>query len=418
MPPFTYRARTEFISPALSAPEYLLEANAVLINDTMDRIVTLRRVWWDIPVHQAIPQVAPASAPLGTIEYRRVSSVSGGELLTAAEHDTTNALPSQVSVRVRPSSATLGDLVGLRSEKHRASQGASSTNHPNALTLGQTMPVQQDARWNKSAPTQPYILREGEGLGIVQTLSAMAQIVWGEVVLRELSSGETYRYVSTLFNAEVLGHPQVVVFNGSGSGVVIEVVAINTFIPFALASSQASEDGMGGVGLSYVSKKRWVGGEDLPIVSYDTGNPAPTGIVLKRQPSNSAVLDHLVSAMATWTRTFTNVTNTTFPGLRHQANYRVISGATSIGWPIFSAGTMGRCGAPGVPVFGARYGEGITLRPGESIAMLYCLAVIQTAPLNWNNFDVCFEFTVENIPGDGSDTSIRTKPAFKLGAVI
>lgn len=421
----TYLARSEYVVTPPIAQEVVSQVYFVLENTNPTKAVHLRRVWWDLPVFLLPNSSATPSAltnyGLGRIEARRASAVSGGMLLTAASFDGNNALPSQVTVRVRPTDVTLGDLLGQGGEQATTPGTPNLTNTGLQLAsfaTGRALPMARMFNWRAAGPSQPWRLQAGEGLAITQSVSAIPRTTLAEIVLREVATGETYSYVTDLFNPLLLDRPTLVIFNGAGSGVAIDVVSVNACSPFGITTNSSQDDHSQGVGLSYVSQRRWPAGESVLISSYDSANPAvPEGVSIRRLPNGAEMHDRLMTGILTNLRaTVTNIQSQINGHLRTTANYRIVPG-TMLNWPVFRSGRFGLKGRAGVPVFGGA-GNGIVLQPGDSMVTFHGFAMNFNQYTSFTNYDVCFEFTLHDIPGNGTDTSIRPKPAFKPGAVI
>jgi hypothetical protein len=153
----------------------------------------------------------------------RVSSVSGGSSLTAIKHSPESAdIPSQVAVKLRPTSATLGDFLRKVTDIPGVLNPQTATsNFSSQMAVAVTG---KHVLSNISAFVNPIVLREGEGLGLVVNNGSSPHIQWGFITLRNQSTGACYhcwtKDLVPLDSAD--GRCMLSVVNGSGSGVVLE----------------------------------------------------------------------------------------------------------------------------------------------------------------------------------------------------
>lgn len=174
----------------------------------------------------------------GRMTFDRISAYSGGTEIASAKFDTSaGSMPSQVKLMGFPDSVT--ESGGCR----RAIGDCSSFGYLTSISF-QTMMrapgVCDGAESGRNAEghnvlhkgddsnLQAVVLREGEGLACIKRAFGIPQAHTWSFTVRISGTAKTYRY-----SARNLGSPRLVnqpiwaLFNGSGSGVVLEVMVVN-----------------------------------------------------------------------------------------------------------------------------------------------------------------------------------------------
>jgi len=142
----------------------------------------------------------------------RLTALTGGTALSVNKHDTTNAaLPSQVSVVTHPDSFTRTDYISGPGQL-AGTKLASPTIFGSRVGTARMGIV---AGWFHSATfVQPMVLREGQGQ-------------YGSIYIRNQATGATYSaFVRPVPIAEQ--DVMIAVFNGTGSGVILEVLWVES----------------------------------------------------------------------------------------------------------------------------------------------------------------------------------------------
>ena len=163
---------------------------------------------------------------IGKFQVRGISGVVGGDTMVPIKHvSSAGDLPSQVLCRQLPWSVTLTGFYRQFAPipMLRAGIFASTFCWPRlkaemngkASLAGVFSVFDQDSM-------QPFVLREGEGICLFGGNGGVAFNMRGTMYLRVISTGATY---SLPFGFDPAGNGRAVwaVFNGSGSGIVLEV---------------------------------------------------------------------------------------------------------------------------------------------------------------------------------------------------
>lgn len=166
----------------------------------------------------------------GMMSIRRISALSGGDSASVIKMDTGDAsLPSQVSVVSDPDSVTLGNVFRRIADAPAYSLSVSNSQF-SSRTYGGSMMTHQKShmadiwRGGESADVEPIILREGEGLAIVQDSYGTQHSMQTAAVVTNTATGATYICRSTdLSTDRRLNEANFAIFNGTGSGVVLAV---------------------------------------------------------------------------------------------------------------------------------------------------------------------------------------------------
>lgn len=214
------------------------------------KTVRIRRI-------EHLPLMAQTSTTVGTFDLTRITAHTGTDDAIEAEAlDSSNAaLPSQVVCARRPATIT---ATGTPLDVHKGNPFANDTR---ALAHAFVSPAWSWRVRRYDAPTaelQRITLREGEGVAI--NLNSVTGYVWRFMVtitVRVASTGACYVYQVPV-TPMVL--PLLSLLNGSGSGVVLEVVEVNYREIGTDIIPQVAVEPIDGIG----------DGEDLAPVAYDS----------------------------------------------------------------------------------------------------------------------------------------------------
>ena len=172
-----------------------------------------------------------ANALTSVIAIQKITAFTGGIEDTAFKFDSVNDnLPSQVKSVYSPSSVTLVANSALRKTMTLCLQ-----NKTRALARlccsanGDTrsgMDAGEFVRLTGDTAVTGYILREGEGIALVYKANAPAHGFTVNIRIKNQSNGQCYRYDYVLEPRFMINEVPCLVFNGTDSGIVIEVEKI------------------------------------------------------------------------------------------------------------------------------------------------------------------------------------------------
>lgn len=228
-------------------------APLALFNPTgSGKTVRVRRV-------DVLPLMAQTTTSPGNYDLYRITAHTGtDDAIAAMKSDSNNAaLPAKVVLARRPATVTTN---GSRWERARAMPLAHDTR-----VLGYSfasMPFSR--RYGKldaaTAQIQRCILREGEGIAV--SMNAVVGLVYRFMVtltVRVAATGACYTYT---FPVTPTGLPIFSLLNGSGSGVVLELVSFNYLETGTNILPQIALEPIDGIG----------DGDTLTPVAYDSAN--------------------------------------------------------------------------------------------------------------------------------------------------
>jgi hypothetical protein len=173
---------------------------------------------------------APSVGRSGSLSICRITALSGGDQVTPILLDTADsALPSQVLVRSNPDAATATDVFRRIADAPAYSSTVANT-QLSSRTYGGSMVTHQKGhyadiwRGGESVDVEPIILREGQGIAILQDAYGTQHSMQTAAVITNTATGATYICRSTNLSTDRrLNEPNFGIFNGSGSGVVLAV---------------------------------------------------------------------------------------------------------------------------------------------------------------------------------------------------
>lgn len=352
MKTFTFHLKT-----ADSAP--LMDGIAGLFNNSPGHIVEVVDI-------RVAPGGGEAKVGASAMELRRCTQAGTGELVTPSKHDTDSPdLPSQVTFTVENTvDVTTSDVVS----RYLSSPAFSSTLanagmaacQPGMWWPGYTWSTADVFRAQQGTEVEPIVLREGEGLCIVQTAFGKPHAGVIGLLVRNLSTGATYTYRSRdVGTPRRLTMPQFVLFNGSGSGVVLQVIVV-----------EQPDDGeattTSGFRLALIDG--YVDATTTDAVSaHDTNNALPAGIVGLSGPFRAVPAGNALGIEFDWWSTHGSTMTLARQHAAGRIRRRVIAPTgvdTGSALGVMNYGYAER-------FFNARCGGcALILRPGSGIALL------------------------------------------------
>jgi hypothetical protein len=224
---------------------------------------------------------APNTANITNLDFKRITGYTGGEFsITPQKHDTNNDnLPAEV-VCVEDAATITSTIIEHRTIVNIPfySESQSVLNRPGTLTPGNTRDSLSPANmlyfnFQNASDVQGIILREGEGFAIAPKSNLVYQTVRYKAIIKFRKTSNSHCYsISEMFTTQGDAVP-IVLFNGSGSGVILEVyqvdlleVGVNT-VPY-LFSVERIEGMDNGSGF-----------EDSIMASLDPNNESLSGKV-------------------------------------------------------------------------------------------------------------------------------------------
>lgn len=342
---------------------------------------------------------APSSPTTGVSRYRitRCSAMSGGEAVNPSKMDTDSAdLPSQVLIRLKPE-ATFGDYIRFVGDTPGVPQAAVvMTSWNTYASKGQNSATFFDS--TADVGVQPVVLREGQGLVIADSPNqTLAHLQMGEFIIRVSGTGATYsiftdRMCTRENGAEV---PALGVFNGSGSGVVLEVYQI--FSP-DIGNSDLNISGQN-VRISHLDTI--ADGEDVMPVANDTDDSLPAGITIRKnftmRPPRPGLTDNELTDVSSATNMINVSASNLFAILGAYYRSGLIRHVARGPWfPITPFNMETTSG--GRNLYYAGPGQtGIVLRKGQGIGIASCswtnASILVFLLSTYSNLDIAVEFT-------------------------
>lgn len=345
----------------------------------------------DIRRIRLLPVGGQAITGCGTYTLDRISAISGGEDIAYSKHDTDSAdLPAEVIIRSIPESVTITSTLRRIGELPMFSSTLSGycLARVQSAARGSAKTQSDDLiRFPTSADVERIILREGEGIAIVQDAFSVPHGGAAGFCIRETTSGACYtvrsRDVRTRGTAD---SPHIAVFNDSGSGVVLEI--------FNIQYPEEGEYDMPHIRIAKIDGVE--GGVDASadILSLDTEKTLPSTINVFEGPFRAKLAGEDSGVPYDWhTRHGIDGYN-----IRRQFRSGVVR---TISMPVIStdAGSTLLYSLQNALVWAA-YGanSGIILRPGEGIAvlsgreMLSDAASINNSTMNCYQAEITFNY--------------------------
>jgi len=349
--------------------------------------------------------ITPGIGDAGSMSIQRISSLSGGDAATVVKMDSGDAsLPSQVSVVNDPDSVTLGDVFRRIADApafflDRATSSFSGRTYGGSMTTHQKSHMADIWRGGESADVEPIILREGEGIAMVQDSYGTQHAMQTAAVVTNTATWETYIFRSAdLTTGRRLNEASFAIFNGSGSGVVLAVkLWVLPMEGEAVMIPPLRLCRIAGLALE---------GNTVTPLRPDTSKSVPSALSIKSGPfqpviegeweadyysTHGTAYSSSPTAMAVWNKT--QIDAGTFSRQVMTQNFRAI-GETPDG---IRVGTL-----KDDMMFDAQPGKGILIKPGDGLALVAGRDVISggTQAVGSNstfiNFDI--EATILHYP--------------------
>lgn len=214
----------------------------------------------------------------GIADLMNITASEGGDTITPTKADSSSAnIPAQVLIK-RNADVTIGSKV-------IASRIVSSTNTQGTpgLTLRATGQYGNKNRrqsdfvsMGHQGPTQRYVLREGEGIAIVVGNEILGNIPNTMMLTAQLTIGSSTYYLYLDFTPMTPWTAGFSIFNGAGSGVVVEIGSIELVdIGDPSTANQPPY-------VRFTRINQYVGGEAQTPVKHDTSVPTPANMTLLR----------------------------------------------------------------------------------------------------------------------------------------
>lgn len=207
----------------------LLDGLFSILNASSNYLLEIRRIECRFAGAYAANQISK-------VRLSRITATGGGQTLTPVSLDVNNAtLPSQVMV-----SAYNSDLVATESDVFRTLVDIAAIAGKANQTNGFGSPLQ--ARFVNAGRTStfswgsdiggnalPIVMNEAEGIGIFTTQPGIPHMMKVSALLRVVATGATFQVCETLIplTSPNTGMPTFTVFNGSGSGVVLQLMRLD-----------------------------------------------------------------------------------------------------------------------------------------------------------------------------------------------
>jgi hypothetical protein len=322
---------------------------------------------------------------VGTWEFRRIAALSGGTVLPFKKHDSTSSsLPAQVIARLNPSNnPSAGDLlriIGDTTTYNRTRSGMASTlysRYPGRSGGNAGVLLVHSA----TGIIEPIVLREGEGLALYQASFSQPHSVWFSIHVRVLSTGKSYTLETDMgASPGAFGQPLLGVFNGSGSGVVLQITKVG--LPPAGEDSQPT--------LRILKTDAFLrGGSEIAPMLHDTRNVMPSTIKAYVAPFYAGLLGTSQGAPYTWP--YAPAANDI---TREQAYGRLRQRFMILPWQ--NAGLSSTFGDPSNGcAFKRKQGGGPKAYPGEGFAIVAGReGVIETSSLSY--FSIRMQFILSS----------------------
>lgn len=348
------------------------------------RRVTLRRTGDN---GQPVPSI---------FDIQKATSYAGGDLAAAAKFDLSAAnLPAGVRVVTMPDRADYGSdiLTSFQDSYGHAgvTGGSLAGRYPSRYRLGAIAADNVWASGSKTTAIESAILREGEMYAIRQRVStngrATRSIVFS-LMLRNVSSGRCYNYMCRdLSVPSEFGGPILIIENASGSGVVMELMSVETYIEGDTSLSST-------VRLALI--EGFYGIENCPPtyveapVAFDTNNVCPSsvkclesGFLAKLKGTSDGNAQDWMSNPGAGGITTTNQQRIG----RIRARPSQLGLISQVGYVYSDKGDASIFYAAG------KRAEGIILRGGQCLAVLAgCNGQIESSPHNIQ--DIIFDFNI------------------------
>jgi len=388
----TWLVRTGFTSQDLRdhpTRTYLFHGALGIMNRSTSRI--------DVRAVYLLPNSQGLAAGLGNHALYRITGVSGGTSLAAMKRDASAAdLPPQVLIREQPDSLTMTEKLRTAGDSPGYSlQGGGLAAFPQ-LHPHRRMRAAEFFEAGMDTAVQRVALREGQGVALVQESGSVAHVQLGVVTIRNQATGATYDVLSKNLDARREGDaPLLAIVNGTGSGVILEVV-LAEFIDYGCFDFASGTAFTLLPGLRVIPTEVIFGGEALTPVPLDTNDaPLPAGVEILRNPK--VAVGRGVPDIGVVFRAF-EAGGATFEFTNFQKVGNLRGSLIEPFWTSAPLKNWRHCRL----LCYARYEHmGMTLRQGTGLAVVHmwhprfdlALGRDEVAMRTFENFDVAMEFT-------------------------
>lgn len=373
-----------------------LDALSLVLNDAEGEVEIL-----EISVLEPSPT---SSAPIGRWDLEKITDIdtSAGVAMSVTKLDTDSVdLPAEVVAWAEPAAVTSTGEV-LRSIGDRPSLLPKTAGG----TWGALLPMQITPTANfgtilrsGTSPVEPVVLREGEGVALLQNGNSIPHASTCFFVVK-VAGGGSYLLRSRDFGSRRSGLPLYAIFNGVGSGVVLEIHRWHmsedgdTYIPGIrvtriegyLDPQESAEVGsalkMDPSGPDLPSGVKCVRGAALTQlvgtkagVLYDwyIGNPSNTTVTLENLPATAP----------------TATIGTSFTLQQQAGSYRAVTRVARLNALALACQTPD----PGSLLWKAKSGAGILLKKGQGIAVAVGRGgVVDSSQLNFYDVRILFTY--------------------------
>lgn len=224
---------------------------------------------------------SPTTTTPGSFALARITSLSGGSDIPIIKASEANAdISPLISLKTNADVVSSGSKFRAHLILPVSTQGLSlmsvgngyATGNPRCDTGGLF-----DAGYGASS-TQRIVLREGEGVALIpnESVNMPSNASWYWTAVLQIGS-ETYYTYSGIYATP--GSASFAIYNGVGSGQVIEVVDMNVLYmgPTTITSPLADAPYV-----RFVKIARYIGGEEVELTQRDTSIPIPAALKVVR----------------------------------------------------------------------------------------------------------------------------------------
>lgn len=379
-------ARTFAISVRRVAPlAPLLEGCFSIINEENEGTIELL----ELRATQGVLGVATAGVVRpGLFEIRTISALTGGDDLATIKHDENESdLPSQVAIVRYPdavtSTATWRRVVDCPQAGTFQTAGSMTAARLDT-SIGSGGDLSSMMRIGGTGDMQPIVLREGEGLAIVQSQIGIAHGMFalsGQVIVQ--GTGASHNFSSgPIVNESTDNDPLLAVFNGSGSGVVLEIRGLRyRELAGGLAATQVPVVGMRLMLSSGVDSIPSSMAEDVTssLLPLDSMNPSVPGVKIYAGPHRPRTLTEKAGTNPDWHTLHTGLGSAT-GAVNLSQRHSTLRGTTRVPTRFYGSAVAMGPPAPGGPAEivwstrgGSRFADvsgGIVLRKGQGVSFV------------------------------------------------
>lgn len=281
----TYHVRTDYSYPQgqVNKRDLVWDCRFAVVNEEPNYVIEVRKLAAEI-VAGINQDMAAAAVASGHYELRNITALVGGTSITLGKHSSNeSALPSQVKLVRSPQSVTTNGIVRriLPVSMMRYIYTTTSGYFPRLRQLSdfRGMRTNNSTAWNRvDNNEQPIVLREGEGISLYVPGGSSSEAFYLNGIVRT-TGGATYSFSDWLISLGD-GRASWAIFNGSGSGVVLELLSLDIEESVELQTTYP----INWYRLLF-GRMSLNGGEDLTPLKTDSSiSDLPGGIKIRRSP--------------------------------------------------------------------------------------------------------------------------------------